>query len=417
MPASLDLKSIREQPDLYRRACVHKKVNADIERIIALDAELRPRQQEIEKLQAERNATAKQMKGASPEQQQRLRERGVELKQELEQATLACRALQEELGTLMLVMPLPPRADVPIGASDQDNVEIKKHGTPPQFDFQPKDHVELGKINDGIDIERAVKLAGSRSYMLKGFVARLENAVLQYVWHKLLGKGFTPFSVPVLLREHALIGSGYFPAGREQTYRLEKDELALVGTSEVPLVAYHQDEILARDELPRRYMAHSSCFRREAGTYGKDTHGLFRVHQFQKIEQLIISVADEHDSERLHNELLANSEEIVQDLGLPYRVVEVCTGDLGVGQYRKHDIETWMPSRNAYGETHSCSTLLDFQARRLKIRYRGHDKSKRWCYTLNNTAIASPRILIPLLECNQTAEGKINVPACLQPYM
>ena len=220
MPASLDLKSIREQPDLYRRACVHKKINADIERIIALDAELRPRQQEIEKLQAERNTTAKQVKGASPEQQQRLRERGVELKQELEQATLACRVLQEELGTLMLVMPLPPRADVPIGASDQDNVEIKKHGTPPQFDFQPKDHVELGKINDGIDIERAVKLAGSRSYMLKGFVARLENAVLQYVWHKLLGKGFTPFSVPVLLREHALIGSGYFPAGREQTYRL-----------------------------------------------------------------------------------------------------------------------------------------------------------------------------------------------------
>ncbi len=417
MPASLDLKSIREQPDLYRRACVHKKVNADIERIIALDAELRPRQQEIEKLQAERNTSAKQMKGASPEQQQRLRERGVELKQGIEQATLACRVLQEELDTLLLAMPLPPRADVPIGASDQDNVEIKKHGTPPQFDFQPKDHVELGKINDGIDIERAVKLAGSRSYMLKGFVARLENAVLQYVWHKLLGKGFTPFSVPVLLREHALIGSGYFPAGREQTYRLEKDELALVGTSEVPLVAYHQDEILARDELPRRYMAHSSCFRREAGTYGKDTHGLFRVHQFQKIEQLIISVADEQDSERLHNELLANSEEIVQDLGLPYRVVEVCTGDLGVGQYRKHDIETWMPSRNTYGETHSCSTLLDFQARRLKIRYRDRDKSKRWCYTLNNTAIASPRILIPLLECNQTAEGKINVPACVQPYM
>ena len=417
MPASLDLKSIREQPDLFRRACADKKVNADIDRILALDAELRPRQQEIEKLQAARNSTAKQMRGASADQQQELRERGLALKQEIEQAAQACRMLQEELSTLLLAVPLPPRADVPVGASAQDNVESKRHGTPPQFDFTPKDHVELGKINAGIDIERGVKLAGSRSYILKGLVARLENAVLQYVWHKLLGKGFTPFSVPVLLREHALIGSGYFPAGREQTYRLEKDELALVGTSEVPLVACHEGEILARDSLPLRYMAHSSCFRRESGTYGKDTHGLFRVHQFQKIEQLIISTADEQDSERLHDEMLANSEEIVQDLALPYRVVQVCTGDLGVGQYRKHDIETWMPSRNAYGETHSCSTLLDFQARRLKIRYRDHDKRKRWCYTLNNTAIASPRILIPLLECNQTADGKINIPSCLQPYM
>lgn len=417
MPASLALKSIREDPDLYRRACAHKRVNADIDRILALDALLRPRQQEIEKLQAERKTTAKQMKGASAVSQQELRARGVALKREIEQTTQACRVLQEELDTLLLAVPLPPRADVPIGSSDQDNVAIKQHGTPPQFDFQPRDHIELGEINAGIDVERGVKLAGSRSYILKGFVARLENAVLQYVWHKLLGKGFTPFSVPVLLREHALIGSGYFPAGREQTYRLEKDELALVGTSEVPLVACHQDEIIARADLPLRYMAHSSCFRREAGTYGKDTHGLFRVHQFQKIEQLIISVADEQDSERLHDELLANSEAIVQDLELPYRVVQVCTGDLGVGQYRKHDIETWMPSRNAYGETHSCSTLLDFQARRLKIRYRDHDKRKHWCYTLNNTAIASPRILIPLLECNQTAEGKINVPACLQPYM
>ncbi len=417
MPASLDLKNIREQPDLFRRACAHKRVNADIDRILALDAELRPRQQKIEKLQAERNTTAKQMRGASATRQQELRERGAALKQEIERATQACRILQDELDTLLLAVPLPPRDDVPLGAGDQDNVEIRKHGTPPSFDFTPKDHVELGKINAGIDIERGVKLAGRRSYILKGFVARLENAVLQYVWHKLLSKGFTPFSVPVLLREHALVGSGYFPAGREQTYRLEKDELALVGTSEVPLVACHQNEILARADLPRRYMAHSSCFRREAGTYGKDTHGLFRVHQFQKIEQLIISVADEQDSERMHDELLANSEEIVQDLELPYRVVQVCTGDLGVGQHRKHDIETWMPSRNAYGETHSCSTLLDFQARRLQIRYRDHDKRKHWCYTLNNTAIASPRILIPLLECNQTAAGRINVPACLQPYM
>ena len=416
MPATLDLKSIRDNPDLYKRACTHKKINANIDRIIALDAELRPRRAAIEALQTRRNNNARQVRGATPAEQQELRAQGLQLKQEIEQAIQACRVLQEELDALLLSVPLPPRADVPIGASDQDNVAIKKHGTPPTFAFQPKDHVELGKINDGIDIDRGVKLAGSRSYMLRGFMARLENAVLQFVWHKLLGKGFVPFSVPVLLKEDALIGSGYFPTGKEQTYLLEKDELALVGTSEVPLVACHQNEILTRADLPLRYMAHSSCFRREAGTYGKDTRGLFRVHQFQKIEQLIISIADEDDSERLHDELLANSEEIVQDLGLPYRVVQVCSGDLGIGQYRKHDIETWMPSRNAYGETHSCSTLLDFQARRLKIRYRAPDKSKHWCYTLNNTAVASPRILIPLLECHQTADGKINLPPCLQPY-
>ena len=416
MPATIDLKNIRDNPNLYKRACAHKKINADIDRIIALDAELRPRRAAIEALQTKRNNNARQVRGATPAEQQELRAQGLQLKQEIEQATQACRALQEELDTLLLGVPLPPRADVPIGASDQDNVEIKKHGTPPIFDFKPKDHVELGKINDGIDIERGVKLAGSRSYMLRGFMARLENAVLQFVWHKLLGKGFVPFSVPVLLKEDALIGSGYFPTGREQTYLLEKDELALVGTSEVPLVACHQNEILPQADLPLRYMAHSSCFRREAGTYGKDTRGLFRVHQFQKIEQLIISIADEDDSERLHDELLANSEEIVQDLGLPYRVVQVCSGDLGIGQYRKHDIETWMPSRNTYGETHSCSTLLDFQARRLKIRYRTPDKNKHWCYTLNNTAVASPRILIPLLECHQTVDGKINLPPCLQPY-
>ena len=247
--------------------------------------------------------------------------------------------------------------------------------------------------------------------------AELENAVIQYVFHKLIAKGFKPFSVPVLVRQQALVGSGHFPVGEEQTYRLEADDLALVGTSEVPLVAYHQNEVLDAADLPLRYLANSSCFRREAGTYGRDTHGLFRVHQFQKVEQLIISRADEEDSAALHEELLGNSEEILQDLQLPYRVVYVCTGDLGIGQYRKHDIETWMPSRQAYGETHSCSTLLDFQASRLRLRYRDRDGKKKFCYTLNNTAIASPRIIIPILEHYQTADGKVKIPDCLKDYI
>ena len=215
-----------------------------------------------------------------------------------------------------------------------------------------------------------------------------------------------------------MIGTGYFPNGKEQAYFVEKDELALVGTSEVPIASMYSDEMLDRELLPLKFMAQSSCFRREAGTYGKDTHGLYRVHQFQKVEQVILAPADEALSEQLHNELLNNSEEILQGLDLAYRVVYVCTGDLGQGQVRKHDIETWMPSRQAYNETHSCSTFHDFQARRLKIRYKDQKtKAKDFCHTLNNTAIASPRVLIPFIENHQLADGRIKIPAALQPFL
>lgn len=414
---SADIKHIRANPALYRQTCEQKKVKLDIDKLLALDEQIRPLRLEIENLQAERNRVAHDMRGASPEQRQTLREQGTKIKGSLEEKNTDFKNLKDKLDRLLLSVPLVPRADVPSGESDSDNVEVRKWGEPPKFNFKIRDHVELGKRADLLDLKRGVKLAGRRSYVLRGFFAQLEDALLQFAYRKLLAKGFEPFSVPVLVKEGALIGSGHFPLSKEQTYLLEKDELSLVGTSEVPLVAYHQNEILDKKTLPRRYMARSSCFRREAGTYGKDTHGLFRVHQFQKVEQLVISLADEQDSERLHAELLANSEEILQELGLPYRVVYVCRGDLGLGQYRKHDIETWMPSRNSYSETHSCSTLLDFQARRLNIRYRDSDRKNRFCYTLNNTAIATPRILIPLIECNQTADGQIKVPECLHPYL
>ena len=412
-----DIKHIRANPELYRQTCQQKKVRLDIDQLLAVDEQVRPLRLEIESLQAERNQVAQAMRDASPEQRQTLRERGTKIKSSLEEKNTVFKTIKDKLDKLLLSVPLVPRADVPLGESDKDNVEVRKWGEPPTFDFKIRDHVELGKRANLLDIERGVKLAGRRSYVLRGFFARLEDALLQFAYRKLLTKGFEPFSVPVLVKEGALIGSGHFPLSKEQTYLLEKDELSLVGTSEVPLVAYHQNEILDKQTLPLRYMARSSCFRREAGTYGKDTHGLFRVHQFQKVEQLVISLADEQDSERLHAELLANSEEILQELGLPYRVVYVCRGDLGLGQYRKHDIETWMPSRNCYSETHSCSTLLDFQARRLNIRYRDSDRKNHHCYTLNNTAIATPRILIPLIECNQTADGQIKVPECLHPYL
>ena len=414
---SADIKHIRADPELYRQTCEQKKVRIDIDRVLSLDQQVRPLRVEIEELQAERNQVAQAMRDASSAQRQTLRERGAEIKNCLEEKNLVYKTLKDELDKLLLSVPLVPRTDVPLGENDLDNVEVRKWGEIPKFDFKIRDHIELGKRADLLDIKRGVRLAGRRSYVLRGLFARLEDAVLQFAYRKLLAKGFEPFSVPVLVKEDALIGSGHFPLSREQTYLLEKDELSLVGTSEVPLVAYHQNEILDEQTLPLRYMARSSCFRREAGTYGKDTQGLFRVHQFQKVEQLVIAPADEQDSERLHDELLANSEEILQELDLPYRVVYVCRGDLGLGQYRKHDIETWMPSRNSYGETHSCSTLLDFQSRRLNIRYRDASRKNRYCYTLNNTAIATPRILIPLIECNQTADGQIKVPECLGPYL
>jgi seryl-tRNA synthetase len=259
-------------------------------------------------------------------------------------------------------------------------------------------------------------ISGSRSYVLKGAASILEQAVMRFTYDMLCRKGYTPMTIPVLVTEQAMIGTGYFPTGREQAYYVEKDQLVLVGTAEVSLTSYHSGEILKLEQLPIRFAAQSSCFRREAGTYGKDTAGLYRVHQFQKIEQVIVAPADPALSEKLHEELVNNAEEVLQALELPYRIVYVCTGDLGQGQVRKHDIETWMPSRHSYSETHSCSTFYDFQARRLKMRYKDADGSTQFCYTLNNTAVASPRILIPLLEVHQQKDGSIKIPECLHPY-
>jgi seryl-tRNA synthetase len=325
--------------------------------------------------------------------------------------------LREKFNQLMLLVPQPARSDVPLGRDDQDNVEVKRVGEIPVFDFKPQTHVALGEAKDLFDFARGVKLAGSRSYVLKGLGARLEQAILRMTFDMLVDRGYLAMSIPVLVSEECMVGTGYFPTGREQAYLAERDEMALVGTSEVALTSYYAKEILKADELPIRLMAWSTCFRREAGTYGKDTTGLYRVHQFQKIEQVILGPGSPEASEVLHQELLANAEAVLQALELPYRVVYVCTGDLGQGQVRKHDIETWMPSREAYSETHSCSTFHEFQSRRLQIRYKSPEGENRYCHTLNNTAIASPRVLIPFLECHQTKAGNIKIPKALRPYL
>jgi seryl-tRNA synthetase len=413
----LDIKFIRDNSDLVKKGARDKRNSIDIDLLLKLDADIRPKKTEIEQLQAERNRLSKEIGKASPDQRESMKSQVADIKQKMEQIEKTITEAEAQLQDMLLLVPQPARSDVPIGKDDSENIEIKKWGTPPQFSFTPKDHVELGLKLGLVDFERGVRIAGSRSYVLTGLGARLEQAVLRFVYDKLCNKGYTPMSIPVLVREDCMTGTGYFPTGRDQAYYVEKDELALVGTAEVPLTSYYAGEILPEEKLPLKMMAWSSCFRREAGTYGKDTSGLYRVHQFQKIEQVIIGESSVEQSEKYHAELLQNAEECLQAFGIPYRVVYVCTGDLGQGQVRKHDIESWMPSRKNYGETHSCSTFHEFQARRLKLRYKGKDGVTKICHTLNNTAIASPRVLISLLEVHQRADGSIGIPECLQPYM
>jgi seryl-tRNA synthetase len=318
----------------------------------------------------------------------------------------------------MLQVPQPADAEVPVGKDDTENVELRKEGEIRQFDFEPKDHVELGLALDIIDIERGVKLAGTRNYFLKGDGALLHWAVLRFAVDFMVARGYLPMSVPLLMRDEAMQGTGYYPGSEEQTYRMEKDELSLAGTAEVPLTAYRMGEIVQEQELPLKFVALSSCFRREAGAAGKDTYGLYRIHQFDKVEQVIICKNGAEESAAFHEEIQANSEGVMQALGLPYRVVAVCTGDLGRGQAKKYDIEAWMPSREHYCETHSASKFYDFQARRMNLRYKETQTKKNlFCHTLNNTVIASPRVLIPLMELYQNADGSITVPEVLRPYM
>ena len=413
----LDIKFIRENPELVQEATNAKNFPVDISKLLDLDGQIKPLQTSWENLQAQRNQISREIGKAEASKREELKAQVLSIKTEMESIQSDLKLKKDELNNMLLLVAQPARDDVPKGKDDQDNVEVRKWGNLPQFDFEPKDHITLGKDLGMIDIERGVKLSGSRSYVLKGDGALLEQALLRYGYDKLVSKGFEPMAVPVLVNEAAMEGTGYFPLGRDQAYCVEKDKMALVGTSEVPVCSYHSNEMLNGKDLPIRYMAQTTCFRREAGTYGKDTKGLYRVHQFQKIEMVILGSNNKEETDALHAELLGLAESLVQDLGLPYRVVYVCTGDLGQGQVRKHDIETWMPSRDSYGETHSCSSFYDFQSRRLNIRYKDAEGKKHHVYTLNNTFLAIPRIIIAMLENLQTKEGKIKIPECLRGYL
>src|SRR6266852_595742 len=415
----LDLAFIRSHPDIVKEAVRVKYNTLDIDYLLEVDRRVLDLQPEVEAARAEQNKISKRVQQAGKDKALRdaLIAEGKGLAEQIKALEPTLKQLEEDRQQLLYLVPNIPDPSAPIGKDENDNVPIRDWGEKPTFDFEPLDHYALMQKLDVVDIERAVKIAGARSYAHKGDAARLELALMNFAMDRIARKGFTPLIVPAMAREFCFIGSGQFPKGRDQVYAIGDEELFLVGTAEVSITGMYKDEILRAEDLPLTFVGFCPCFRKEAGTYGKDTRGVFRIHQFNKIEQYVISKADHQESVRWHEQLIRNAEELVQELELPYRVVNVCTGDMGDGKVGMYDLECWIPSEGRYRETHSCSYFHDWQARRVNIRYRDEDGKLKFGYTLNNTALASPRILLPLFEIHQQPDSSVRIPAALRPYM
>jgi len=416
----LDIKWIRQNQDLVQAVADQKGIPVSISQLVEWDDKRRMLLQEVEQLRQDRNRITQEINALIQkndlEKVEEKKQRVKEINSRLSTTENEHKEVERQYKNLMMYVPNVVSPDTPKGLSDKDNVEVKRVGEPTSFNFEPKDHVTLGELHKMIDIPRGVKTAGSRNYYLTGAGVSLHRAVQQLALDLLVETGFTLLEVPLMVRTEALFNTGYFPLGQDQTYKVAEDDKWLVGTSEVPLVSYYDNEIVDVME-PIKLAAVSLCFRNEVGSAGKDVHGLYRVHQFSKVEQVIVCEDSLEKSEQLFQEITGNAEEILKLLELPYRIMAVCTGDMSQKTYKQFDIETWMPSRQTYGETHSSSNLLDFQARRSNIRYRDINGKVRFCYTLNNTAVASPRILIPLLENHQEEDGSIRIPQALRKYM
>jgi seryl-tRNA synthetase len=423
----LTIQMIRANKERLQTVAEQKGIAVCIEELLDWDEKKRKLLLLIEQLRQERNKLSQEIGLLVKEQ--RAAERGMPcaeaelLVTRVKQINLQLKALESDLANveqplqqLMMLIPNIVSADTPAGSTDADNVLVRSVGEKPIFGFEPRDHVTLGELHGIIDIPRGVKTAGTRNYYLKGAGVLLHRAVQQLALDLLVAQGFTLLEVPLLVRGAALANTGFFPLGEDQTYRIFDEDKWLVGTSEVPLVSYYGNEIVDVSE-PIKLAAVSTCFRNEVGSSGKDVQGLYRVHQFAKVEQVVICEANLARSEQILQDITHNAEQLLSKLELPYQVMAVCTGDMSQKTYKQYDIETWMPSRQAYGETHSSSNLLDFQARRSNIRYRDAHGKLVFCHTLNNTAVASPRILIPLLENHQQADGSIMLPDALHPYM
>jgi len=411
----LDIKFIRENKEVITAGAKKKHIGFDVDELIKIDDERKEILVIVDDKRARQNEVSQKIPQATDEEKQTLLAEMTTLKEDLQKDEEKLKDIMQRWQKLMLQVPNIPDMSVPEGESDADNQEIRAWGEIPKFDFEPKDHVELMTSLDLADFERGTKIAGFRGYILKNEGALLQIALQQYVMQKMVSKGFTPMIVPSLVNKETLLGTGYLPQGEDDLYKTQ-DETYLAGTGEVAAMSYHSGEVLEKSELPKKYVVYSPCFRREAGSHSKDTKGLIRVHEFHKLEQIILSEASHEESVRLHEELTLNAEEIMQDLKLPYHVVVNCGGDLGLGQVKKYDIEAWVPSQNAYRETHSSSYFHDFQTRRLNIKYKNGDK-KQYTHSLNNTALAFPRILVQIIENYQQADGSIRIPEVLIPLV
>jgi len=425
----LDIKFIRQNPDIIKDACTKKNIKCDIDKLLDIDEKRLKLKQELEAISAEKNKASKAIPQAKDQVD---RDAIINAMKALDQNTgnleKKLRELESAHEELMLSVPNIPSDDSPVGPDESGNVVAETWGEPKKFDFQIKDHIQIGKDLDLIDTEAGVKTSGFRGYYLKNEAVFLHFAIFWHALNKMREKGFTIFVPPTVLREFALVGSGHFPAGKDEIFRIGnpgklesgdevKEPLYLSGTAESALLAYHAGQILNEKDLPIKMCGISQCYRSEVGSYGKDAKGLYRVHEFMKVEQVVICKNNIEESSEWLETMRGISQEILKDLELPHRILSICTGDMGAGKYKMYDIETWMPSRSAYGETHSDSNLTDWQARRLNTRFRDKEGNIKFPYMLNNTVVASPRILIAILENYQQADGSVAIPKCLQSYM
>jgi seryl-tRNA synthetase len=440
----LDIKFIRDNSDIVKKAIVDKRIDLNLDELLDLDRKRRDLLAETESLQATKNQVSKEIPKLEPEarkvkilEMQEVDARQTELEPVL-------RTVQAAFDHLMYLVPNIPAPEAPIGPDESANVpwsywspslghvdpkdEAKVAQVPTNLGFEPKDHIELATKLNLLDLERGVEVSGFRGYYLKNEAVLMHYGLLMSALTKMQSKGFTLFAPPTLVRDFPLFGSGHFPAGYDEVYHIanvsegntnseKKDELHLAGTSEASLLAYYANRTLDEKDLPLKLAGIGPCYRSEVGSYGKDTKGIYRIHEFMKVEQVVICKADLIESEQWLEALRQTAEEMLQELQLPYRVLNICTGDMGAGKYKMYDLETWMPARGKYGETHSDSNLTDWQARRLNIKYKATDGTTKYAFTLNNTAIASPRILIAILENYQQADGSVKVPEILQKYV
>lgn len=416
----LDINFVRQNTNEVIQACKDKQLDSSVvDVLLKIDEQRRSLQQELDQVKREINQNASKVKlevhqGGKPSQE--LIKTGKSLKEKLKALEPEYKKVEEEFSKLMLQIPNVPSKEVPVGPDESCNKVVRQVGELPNFKFTPLSHQEIMEKLDWVDTKQAVKIGGFRSYFLKNQAVLLEQALLRYALDLMIEQGFTPMTVPVMVGQEAMTGTGYFPWGEEDHY-VTQDEQFLTGTAEVALTAYHQGETLTENDLPIKMVGISPCFRREVGAHGKDTQGIIRVHQFMKVEQVVLTVANEDETIKWHEKMVGFAETLLKNLGLPYQVLLMCTGDMGAGQRKKYDIETWFPSQEKYRETHSASYFNDFQARRLNMRYQAKDGTVKFVYTLNNTVAASPRLLAAIIENYQQEDGTVAIPEVLKKYL